>query len=85
VNGAMMSLHRILAMVLHPPHLKRTSAVALALGIWLSLFNVGEQLLAGPWNLPLVIKIAMNVLTPFMVANACMMSRQAGLDPDAEK
>jgi hypothetical protein len=59
--------------------------VALAVGIWLSLFNVGSQLLAGPWNLALAIKVTMNVLTPFIVANAGMMSRQVEPDPDAEK
>jgi hypothetical protein len=81
----MMTLRQIRSVVLHPPHLKRTCTVALAVGIWLSLFNVGGQMLSGPWNLPLVIKIAMNVLTPFMVANAGLMSRQPEPGPDAEK
>ena len=81
----MMTLRQIRSVVLHPPHLKRTCMVALVVGIWLSLFNVGAQLLAGPWNLSLAIKVAMNVLTPFIVANAGMMSRQVGPGPDAEK
>jgi hypothetical protein len=81
----MLTLRQIRAVVLHPPHLKRTCMVALAVGIWLSLFNVGAQLLAGPWNLALAIKVTMNVLTPFIVANAGMMSRQVEPDPDAEK
>lgn len=80
-----MSPSRILAVVLHPPHLKRTCTVALVVGVWLCLFNVGEQILAGPWNLRLAIKIVMNVLTPFVVANAGLMSRQAGSDSHSGK
>ena len=80
----MMRLRQIRSVVMHPSHLRRTCAVALVVGIWLSLFNVGGQMLAGPWNLSLAIKIAMNVFTPFFVANAGLMSRQAGPDPDAE-
>ena len=81
----MISLRHIRSVVLHPPHLRRTCTVALVVGIWLSLFNVGAQLIAGPWNLPLAIKVAMNLLTPFIVANAGMMSRQVGPNPDDEK
>ena len=81
----MMTMRQIRSVVLHPPHLKRTCAVALVVGIWLSLFNVGGQMLTGPWNLALAIKIAMNVFTPFIVANAGLMSRQARPDPDAGK
>ena len=78
----MITLRRIRAVVLHPPHLKRTCMVALLVGIWLSVFNVGGQLLAGPRDLQLAIKIAMNVLTPFAVANLGLISRQAGSESD---
>ncbi|TAM95865.1 MAG: hypothetical protein EPN40_09955 [Rhodanobacteraceae bacterium] len=56
--------------------------VALLVGIWLSAFNVGGQLLAGPWDLQLAVKLAMNVLTPFAVANLGLISRQAGTESD---
>jgi hypothetical protein len=80
----MTTLRCTLAVVSHPYHLKRTCLVALIVGIWLTLFNLGGQLLAGPWNLSLAVKILMNVLTPFVVANLGLLSRkgdseQAGL------
>jgi len=37
---------------------------------------IGEALLAGQWTLRLAIKIALNVLTPFVVANLGLLSRQ---------
>ncbi|MBX6419586.1 MAG: patatin-like phospholipase family protein [Nevskia sp.] len=37
---------------------------------------IGEALLAGQWILRLAIKIALNVLTPFVVANLGLLSRQ---------
>lgn len=81
----MVSLRSFIAVVLHPPHLKRTCLVALVVGVWLSVFNVGGQLLTGPWNLPLAIKIALNVLTPFVVANLGLMSRQGGSGTDSQE
>ncbi|WP_027492044.1 hypothetical protein [Rhodanobacter sp. OR444] len=78
----MTTLRRILTMVLHPPHLKRTGIVALVVGAWLSVFNEGGHLLTGPWTGQLLIKIALNVLTPFAVANLGLLSRQAGSESD---
>ncbi|KZC35044.1 MULTISPECIES: hypothetical protein [Rhodanobacter] len=78
----MLTLRHILGVVFHPPHLKRTCMVALLVGVWLSVFNLGGQLLAGPWNAQLAIKIAMNLLTPFAVANLGLISRQAGSESD---
>lgn len=79
-----MSPRRFLAVILHPSHLKRTCLVALVVGVLLSVVNLGGQLLAGPWNLPLAIKIALNVLTPFVVANLGLMSRQGGSGTDSQ-
>ncbi len=79
-----MSPRRALAVILHPSHLKRTCVVALVVGVLLSLVNLGGQLLTGPWNLPLAIKIALNVLTPFVVANLGLMSRQGGSGTDSQ-
>ncbi|TAL99502.1 MAG: hypothetical protein EPN69_00375 [Rhodanobacter sp.] len=78
----MTALRRIRAAVLHPPHLKRTGMVALVVGAWLSIFNEGGQLLTGPWTGQLLVKIALNVLTPFAVANLGLLSRQTGPEPD---
>lgn len=78
----MMTLRQIPRVVLHPPHLKRTCLVALLVGVWLSAFNLGDQLLAGPWNAQLAIRVAMNLLTPFTVANLGLISRQTGAEPD---
>lgn len=78
----MLTPRHVLRVVLHPPHLKRTCMVALLVGVWLSVFNLGGELLAGPWNMPLAIKVAMNLLTPFAVANLGLISRQAGSESD---
>lgn len=80
-----MSPRHILAIVLHPLHLKRTCLVALVVGGWLSLFNVGAQVISGPWNLPLAIKIGLNFLTPLAVANLGLVCRQANSALDAPK
>lgn len=72
----------VLRVVFHPPHLKRTCMVAVLVGVWLSVFNLGGQLLDGPWNMPLAIKVAMNLLTPFAVANLGLISHQAGPESD---
>lgn len=78
----MMTPRQILRVVFYPPHLKRTCLVALLVGVWLSVFNLGDQLLAGPWNVQLAIRVAMNLLTPFTVANLGLISRQAGTESD---
>ncbi|MEO8460669.1 MAG: hypothetical protein ABI451_09080 [Dokdonella sp.] len=78
-----MTPRQMLAVVLHPVHLGRTGLVALLVGLWLTLFNQGTQLLVWPWSAPLVFKIAMNVITPFVVANLGLMSRQAESKVDA--
>ncbi len=77
----MTALRRIQAVVLHPPHLRRTGMVALIVGAWLSIFNEGGQLLAGPWTGQLLVKIALNVLTPLAVANLGLLSRRTGPEP----
>lgn len=78
-----MLSRRALAIVLQPSHLKGTCLVARVVGALLSVVNLGGQLLWGPWNLPMAIKIAMNVLTPFVVANLGLMLRQGGSETDS--
>jgi hypothetical protein len=62
--------------ILAHAHLRRTGIVALIVGVWLTAFNQSDAPLAGQWTLRLAIKIALNVLTPFVVANFGLLSRQ---------
>lgn len=81
VHKAPITPRRLRAVILHPPHLRRTCLVALLVGTWLTVFNLGAQLLTGPWDVPLAIKIVLNVLTPLVVANLGLLSRQG--EPEA--
>ncbi|GEM_PF-1520062 len=82
-SPSLTTLRRCLCVVLHPSHLRRTSLIALLVGIWLTAFNENAQLLHGPWNASLAIKITMNVFTPFVVANLGLVSRQGEPEADA--
>ncbi|MDD3762765.1 MAG: hypothetical protein PHP86_05710 [Nevskiales bacterium] len=62
-------------MVLKPAHLRRTGSVALIVGSWLTLANLGDALFAGAWSLGIGIKIVLNYLTPLVVANIGLLSR----------
>lgn len=72
-----------LARVLHPPHLRRTGTLALVVGTWLTLYNQGGVIWAGEMGAGLWVKVALNYLTPLVVANLGLLSstRQA---PDME-
>lgn len=72
----MRSFRTYLAIVLLPTHLRRTGFIALIVGAWLTAFNEGGQLLAGALNSALGFKIALNILTPFFVANLGLLSRR---------
>lgn len=61
--------------VLAPAHLRRTAGTALVVGTWLTAFNQGEVIAAGAWTAALVVKLALNYLTPFVVANVGLLSR----------
>lgn len=69
---------RTLNTILKPAHLRRTGLVALVVGTWLTAFNHGDALLAGAWSVTLGVKVFLNFLTPFVVANLGLLSRQAG-------
>lgn len=58
-----------------PAHLRRTGLIALAVGSWLTAFNLGDLLLQGQWNATLALKLALNYLTPFVVSNLGLLSR----------
>lgn len=65
----------VLATVLAPAHLRRTGLIALIVGSWLTAFNQGDMLLAGAWSTKLALKVFLNYLTPFVVANLGLLSR----------
>jgi hypothetical protein len=44
----------------------------------LSLFNQGAEILAGAFDVWLFVKLAVNYLTPFVVANLGLLSRSGG-------
>lgn len=58
-----------------PTHLRRTLTITLAVGSWLTLMNQGDVILQSGWSKPLILKLALNYLTPFVVANLGLLSR----------
>jgi hypothetical protein len=76
-KGRMSVLERRLKAILYPAHLQRTGSIALIAGTWLTLFSQGGALWTGeldgwPW-----VKIFLNYLTPFVVANFGLLSRKS--------
>lgn len=65
-----------LRVVFSPAHLKRTLLIAFVIGTWLNLFNHGDELAQGVMNAALLAKLALNYLTPFVVANAGLLARK---------
>lgn len=67
--------------VFDPVHLRRTLLVTLVVGLLLSFFNDGGEILHGSWSAALVGKIVVDFCTPFVVANLGLLahhSRQNG-------
>lgn len=62
-------------MVLAPTHLRRTSLITVIVGSWLTAFNHGDALASGSWDATLGLKILLNYVTPFVVANLGLLSR----------
>lgn len=69
-------LRHILRTVCAPGHLRRTLLISLAVGTWLTLFNLGDHLLRQDFDLKIWIKLALDYLTPFVVANMGLLSRR---------
>lgn len=70
--------------VLYPPHLRRTGALALVVGSWLTLFNQGTAILSGELGVGLWTKVILNYLTPLIVANLGLLFRRPENPEDAE-
>ncbi len=62
-------------------HLQRTGLIALIVGTWLMIFNQFGPLLAWDIGVLLSVKVCLNYLTPFIVANAGLFSREGGCGP----
>lgn len=71
-----MEANRILRIIFLREHLLRTGTIALAVGTWLALFNHGDVILAGELGRQMLVKIPLNYLTPFVVANLGLLSRE---------
>lgn len=71
-----MPIRRTLRICFAPEHLRRTGLITVLVGTWLTLFNQGDLLMAGNVDWPMALKIALNYATPFVVANAGLLSRQ---------
>lgn len=71
-----MSVRDYLRVLLHPPHLLRTVAIAIVVGSWLTLYNLGDLILAGNFGPEIWLKLFLNFLTPFVVSNWGLMARQ---------
>lgn len=69
-----MSPRRATAQIMHPPHLRRTGMIALLVGAWLTAVNQGPALLNGQLDGLAWLQIALNVLTPFVVANLGLLA-----------
>ncbi len=71
-----MSSLNLLKTCLYPPHLRRTGSIALVVGTWLTLFNQGDVIWTGQLGGWIWIKIVLNYLTPFAVANLGLLSKR---------
>jgi hypothetical protein len=71
-----MKIVRIARICLLPEHLTRTVAIAIIVGSWLTLVNIGMQVLQSGVTQSTLVKILLNYLTPFVVSNWGLASRQ---------
>lgn len=65
-----------LSVCLAREHVRRTGLTAVVVGTWLTAFNHANFLLDGSVGAILSVKIALNYVTPFVVANVGLLSRQ---------
>ncbi|MGH8111340.1 MAG: hypothetical protein ACREPL_05310 [Rhodanobacteraceae bacterium] len=70
------TLKDFVRIVLDPTHLKRTLLIAFVVGSWLNLFNHIDALLHGMPSAQLAAKLALDYLTPFVVANVGLLARK---------
>ena len=75
METALRRLLQLASVVFYPTHLRRTGAIAVAVGTLLTLVNQADVLMAGHWSAALATKVAVNYLTPFAVSNLGLLSR----------
>lgn len=78
------ALRRSLKECCRPRHLLRTSVIALLVGTWLTLFNQADVLWTDPVNAVVLVKVLLNYLTPFVVANLGLLSSERSSEPGGE-
>lgn len=63
-----------------PRHLRRTLLVSVVVGTWLTLFNQGGAILEPADHSDRLVVVLLNYITPFLVANAGLVSRADSSD-----
>ncbi len=75
---AVASFCFIIRRVGNPAHLRKTVAISFLVGSWLVYFNFGGNLLRSPLSVTIDIKIFLNYMTPWIVANLGLLSHGSG-------
>lgn len=57
-------------------HLRATGGVALLVGSWLTLVNQADVIAAHGLDAVVLVKVAVNYLTPFIVSNIGLLARR---------
>lgn len=57
-------------------HLKATGGVALLVGTWLTLVNQADVIASQGLDIPVLLKVVVNYLTPFIVSNVGLLARK---------
>lgn len=71
-------LRRLLKICARPSYLRRTGTIALVVGSWLTLFNQGDAIWTGQTSTAILLKVLLNCLTPFVMANFGLLSSKEG-------
>ncbi len=74
------AVRRYVEICLHPQHLTRTLMITVLVGTWLTFYNQGSTLLSSGITTALGGKILLNYLTPFVVSNWGLISRDGDED-----
>lgn len=78
MTGVRERIAWVCRIIFDPTHLKRTLLVTLIVGLALSFFNDGGEILNGPWTATLGVKIAVDFCVPFIVVNLGLLSHHSG-------
>jgi hypothetical protein len=70
-----------LGYMLQPNVLKRSSTIALVVGVALSAINQADVILYGPLTRVLALKLGLNFVVPFVVSSVSAAANRPGSDP----